>query len=55
VQEPLTSWGILIADGARHAQGAVHLLVFPALALAITVVAANQLGEAVLRANAAAE
>lgn len=51
VQEPLTSWGILIADGARHVQGAVHLLVFPALALAITVVAANQLGEAVLRAT----
>ncbi len=55
VQEPLTSWGILIADGARHAQGAIHLLIFPALALAITVVAANQLGEAVLRANAGAE
>ena len=52
VQEPLTSWGILIADGARHAQGAVHLLVFPALALAITVIAANQLGEAILRAGA---
>lgn len=51
VQEPLTSWGILIADGARHVQGAVHLLVFPALALAITVVAANQLGEALLRAS----
>lgn len=55
VQEPLTSWGILIADGARHVQGAVHLLVFPALALAVTVVAANQLGEAVLRASDAAE
>ena len=53
VQEPLTSWGILIADGARHVQGAVHLLVFPALALAITVVAANQLGEALLRASSA--
>ncbi len=51
VQEPLTSWGILIADGARHMQGAVHLLVFPALALALTVIAANQLGEAVLRAT----
>ena len=50
VQEPLTSWGILIADGARHVQGAVNLLIFPALALAITVVAANQLGEAILRA-----
>ena len=51
VQEPLTSWGTLIADGARHVQGSVHLLVFPALALAITVVAANQLGEAILRAG----
>ena len=55
VQEPLTSWGILIADGARHVQGSVHLLIFPALALAITVVAANQLGEAILRATNAAE
>ncbi len=51
VQEPLTSWGILIADGARHVQGSTNLLVFPALALAITVVAANQLGEAILRAT----
>lgn len=50
VQEPLTSWGTLVANGARHVQGAVHLLVFPALALAITVIAANQLGEALLRA-----
>ena len=54
VQEPLTSWGILIADGARHVQGSMNLLVFPALALAITVVAANQLGEAILRAVDAA-
>ena len=51
VQEPLTSWGILIADGARHVQGSVNLLVFPALALATTVVAANGLGEAILRAS----
>ncbi len=55
VQEPLTSWGILIADGARQVQDSVQLLVFPALALAITVVAANQLGEAVLRASGASE
>lgn len=53
VQEPLTSWGILIADGARHVQGAVHLLVFPAAALALTVLAANQLGEALLRVTGA--
>ena len=55
VQEPLTSWGILIADGARHVQGSMHLLIFPAVALAITVVAANQLGEAILRATSAQE
>ena len=28
VQEPLTSWGVLIADGARNIQGSVHLLDF---------------------------
>lgn len=55
VQEPLTSWGILIKDGAGHVQGSVHLLIFPALALALTVVAANQLGEAILRAANAVE
>ena len=55
VQEPLTSWGILIADGARNVQGSVNLLIFPAVALAATVVAANQLGEAVLRASNAAD
>ncbi len=55
VQEPLTSWGTLIADGARHVQGSIHLLVFPALALAITVIAANQLGEAILRATSDVE
>ena len=54
VEEPLTSWGTLIADGAHHVQGSVHLLVFPAAALAITVVAANQLGEALLRATSRA-
>ncbi|WP_158811607.1 ABC transporter permease [Beijerinckia sp. L45] len=50
VQEPLTSWGILIADGARNVQSALHLLVFPALLLAITLIAATQLGEALRRA-----
>jgi oligopeptide transport system permease protein len=54
VQEPLTSWGILISDGARNIQGAVHLLVFPALFLAITLVAAQRLGEA-LRASSVRE
>ena len=51
VQEPLASWGILISDGARNIQGAVHLLVFPALFLAITLVAAQRLGEALRAAS----
>ena len=51
VQEPLTSWGILIADGARNVQSAVHLLLFPALFLGATLVAATQLGAAVGRAS----
>ena len=45
VQEPLTSWGILIADGARNIQASIHLLVFPALFLGLTLAALNQLGE----------
>lgn len=51
VQEPYTSWGILIADGARNVQSALHLLLFPALALAITLIAATQLGEALRRVS----
>jgi oligopeptide transport system permease protein len=50
VQEPLTSWGVLIADGARDIQGALHLLVFPALMLAITLIATARLGDATRRA-----
>ncbi len=45
VQEPLTSWGLLIADGARNIQASIHLLVFPALFLGLTLAALNQLGE----------
>ena len=45
VQEPLTSWGALIAEGARHIQGALHLLLFPALFLGTTLAALQSLGE----------
>ncbi len=45
VQEPLSSWGILIADGARNIQASIHLLIFPALFLGLTLAALNQLGE----------
>ncbi|SFK19821.1 ABC transporter permease [Methylocapsa palsarum] len=45
VQEPLTSWGVLIADGARNIQGAVHLLILPALFLGTTLAALQTLGD----------
>ncbi|MGQ0444686.1 MAG: ABC transporter permease [Beijerinckiaceae bacterium] len=46
VQEPLTSWGVLVADGARNIQGSVHLLIFPALFLGATLGAMQSLGNA---------
>jgi oligopeptide transport system permease protein len=45
VQEPLTSWGVLIADGARNIQGATYMLVFPAIFLVTTLFALNFLGD----------
>src|SRR5580704_1977638 len=46
VQEPLTSWGVLVADGARNIQGSVHLLIFPALFLGATLGSLQSLGTA---------
>ena len=37
VQEPMTSWGVLIADGANNIVGATWMLVFPAVFLAVTL------------------
>ncbi|WP_395666515.1 ABC transporter permease [Methylocella sp.] len=45
VQEPLTSWGALIAEGARNIQDAPHLLVAPALFLGLTLAALQSLGQ----------
>jgi oligopeptide transport system permease protein len=45
VQEPMTSWGVLIADGARNIQGNTHLLVFPAIFLTTTLFCLNFLGD----------
>ncbi|MHB8885101.1 MAG: ABC transporter permease [Methylovirgula sp.] len=50
VQEPLTSLGLLIADGARMIQSAPYLLIFPALVLALTLAALNILGDALTQA-----
>lgn len=45
VQEPMTSLGVLIAQGAKDMQGAPSMLVFPALALTVLLFALNFLGD----------
>jgi oligopeptide transport system permease protein len=45
VQEPMTSWGVLISDGARNIQGGAYMLVFPALFLVATLFALNFVGD----------
>ncbi|MCJ2073735.1 ABC transporter permease [Methylobacterium sp. J-030] len=45
VQEPQTSWGVLVADGARSIEAAPHMLAAPALFLIATLVALNLLGD----------
>ena len=45
VQEPMTSWGVLISDGAKNIQGATCMLVFPALFLVSTLFALNFIGD----------
>jgi oligopeptide transport system permease protein len=45
VQEPMTSWGVLIADGARTMESAPHMLLFPASFLAATLFSLNFLGD----------
>jgi oligopeptide transport system permease protein len=45
IQEPDTSWGVLIADGTRTMESAPWTLFFPALFLAMTVWSFNMLGD----------
>ncbi|MCA1798420.1 MAG: ABC transporter permease subunit [Xanthomonadaceae bacterium] len=45
VQEPSTSWGLLVADGAREMQNAPWMLLFPALFLAVTLFCFNFIGD----------
>lgn len=46
IQEPMTSWGVLVADGAREMETAPWMLLFPGLFLAATLLAFNFLGDA---------
>jgi oligopeptide transport system permease protein len=45
VQEPLTSWGVLISEGAKVMEFAPWMLFFPALFLATTLFAFNFIGD----------
>ena len=46
VQEPATSWGVLIAEGSRAIESAPWMLAAPAGFLVATLVALNRLGDA---------
>jgi oligopeptide transport system permease protein len=45
VQEPMTSWGVLIAEGADNIPAANWMLIFPSLFLTSTLFALNFLGD----------
>jgi oligopeptide transport system permease protein len=45
VQEPMTSWGVLIHDGANVMAVTPWMILFPAAALSITLYCANFIGE----------
>ncbi|RMF14200.1 MAG: oligopeptide ABC transporter permease OppC [Gammaproteobacteria bacterium] len=45
VQEPLTSWGVLISEGARLMETAPWMLIFPAAFLATTLFCFNFIGD----------
>lgn len=45
VQEPDTSWGVLVSEGVQDIQGAWWALVFPSIFLAVTLMALNFIGD----------
>lgn len=45
VQEPMTSWGVLISDGASNLQDSPWLLIFPSIFLATTLFCLNFIGD----------
>jgi oligopeptide transport system permease protein len=45
VQAPLTSWGVLIAEGANNIQNAPYLIVFPSIFFVATLFALNFIGD----------
>jgi oligopeptide transport system permease protein len=45
VQEPLTSWGVLIAEGAANMETSPWMLIYPAAFLAVTLFCFNFIGD----------
>jgi oligopeptide transport system permease protein len=45
IQEPLTSWGVLISDGADQMETAPWMLLFPALFMAVSLFCFNYIGD----------
>jgi oligopeptide transport system permease protein len=45
VQEPMTSWGVLISEGARNIQGSTWMLIFPSMFLVATLFCLNFIGD----------
>ncbi len=46
VQPPTPEWGALLADGRAHILNYPHLIMFPGLVIALTVLAINLMGDA---------
>jgi oligopeptide transport system permease protein len=45
VQEPMTSWGVLISEGARQMEEAPWMMAFPAAILGVTLLCLNFIGD----------
>ncbi len=45
VQEPMSSWGVLIAEGAQQMESAPWMVLFPAIMLAVTLFCLNFIGD----------
>lgn len=45
VQPPTPEWGVMVADGRNYLRQAPHLIAFPGLAIMLTVLAVNFLGD----------
>ncbi|MBP3124472.1 oligopeptide ABC transporter permease OppC [Thalassospira sp. ER-Se-21-Dark] len=45
VQEPLTSWGVLISEGAKVIEASTWMLIYPAVFLALTLFCFNFIGD----------